>query len=207
MIRYAWPSLAVLLLALALVAPATAETTLLTRTAYPFERAMGILQQTLAEYGYQVAHVQRCDGGMADFGYKSDLYRVVFFGKIDEVRQLSARYPELVPYLPLKILLFAEQQETVMVALNPLELANYFEGRELQVQFQRWHSDLRAIFAELGPAAGEDAGTGAEPDRAIPDISGGAAAHVRSPHPEQLAGTPGAGEERIRPGGAPARQW
>jgi hypothetical protein len=193
MIRYAWPSLAVLLLALALVAPATAETTLLTRTAYPFERAMGILQQTLAEYGYQVAHVQRCDGGMADFGYKSDLYRVVFFGKIDDVRQLSARYPE--------------QQETVMVALNPLELANYFEGRELQVQFQRWHSDLRAIFAELGPAAGEDAGTGAEPDRAIPDISGGAAAHVRSPHPEQLAGTPGAGEERIRPGGAPARQW
>ena len=48
--------------------------TLMVRTAQPFETAMGILQQTLEEYGYSVAHVQRCDGGMADFGYKSDLY-------------------------------------------------------------------------------------------------------------------------------------
>ena len=138
-----------LLVGCAFLAPAQAENTLMMRTDYPFERAIGILQQTLGEYGYQVAHVQRCDGGMSDFGYKSDFYRVVFFGKIEEVRRLSAKYPELVPYLPLKILLFAEKDETVLVALNPLELANYFDSRELQVQFQRWHSDVRAIFAEL----------------------------------------------------------
>ena len=113
---------------------------------------MGVLLQTLEEYGYAVAHVQRCDGGMADFGYKSDLYRVVFFGKIDEVRYLSDKYPQVIPYLPLKILLFAEKDETVLVALNPLELAKWFAAEELHSQMQRWHSDIRAILLEMRAA-------------------------------------------------------
>jgi uncharacterized protein (DUF302 family) len=126
-----------------------AQQTLMVRTSHSFETAMGILQQTLEEYGYSVAHVQRCDGGMAEFDYKSDFYRVVFFGKIDEVRRLSDKHPELIPYLPLKILLFAEKDETVLVALNPLELAKLYERGDLQVQFQRWHSDIRSILQEI----------------------------------------------------------
>lgn len=128
---------------------AIARHTLMVRTAHSFETAMGILRQTLEEYGYAVAHVQRCDGGMAEFGYKSDFYRVVFFGKIDEVRVLSDRHPELIPYLPLKILVFAEDDETVLVALNPLELAEFFERGDLQVQFKRWHSDISSILQEV----------------------------------------------------------
>jgi uncharacterized protein (DUF302 family) len=128
---------------------AAAQPTLTARTALNFEQAMGALTQTLGEYGYTVAHVQRCDGGMSDFGYKSDFYRVVFFGKIDEVRSLSKKHPELVPYLPLKMLLFAEKDETVLVVLNPLDLVRHFESDELRVQFQRWHSDIRAILNEM----------------------------------------------------------
>ncbi len=128
---------------------AAAQPTLTARTALKFEQAMGALTQTLGEYGYAVAHVQRCDGGMSDFGYKSDFYRVVFFGKIDEVRSLSKKHPELVPYLPLKMLLFAEKDETVLVVLNPLDLVRHFESDELRVQFQRWHSDIRAILNEM----------------------------------------------------------
>ncbi len=131
------------------VTQVSAGHTLMVRTAHSFETAMGILQQTLEEYGYSVAHVQRCDGGMADFGYKSDFYRVVFFGKIDEVRDLSDKYPELIPYLPLKILLFAEKDETVLVALNPLELAELFEPGDLRIQFKRWHSDVTSILQEV----------------------------------------------------------
>jgi uncharacterized protein (DUF302 family) len=144
--RYGW--LVALVLGL-LAGQGRAQETLMVRTAQPFEATMGVLQQTLAEYGYAVAHVQRCDGGMADFGYKSDFYRVVFFGKLGEVRDLSARHPELIPYLPLKILLFAEQDETVLVALNPLALAERYDARELQVQFLRWHSDISAILQEV----------------------------------------------------------
>lgn len=145
--------LAGLAVALSLMAgQVAAQNMLMVRTSEKFETTMAILQQTLAEYGYAVAHVQRCDGGMADFGYKSDFYRVVFFAKVDEVRRLSAKYPELVPYLPLKILLFAEKDETVLVALNPLELARRYPTRELQVQFKRWHSDIDAILQEVRKA-------------------------------------------------------
>jgi uncharacterized protein (DUF302 family) len=126
-----------------------AENTLMVRTGLTFDFAMDALQTLLQEYGYKVAHVQRCDGGLSDFGYKTDFYRVVFFGKIEEVRKLSAEYPEIVPYLPLKILLFAEDKETVLVALDPDALARYFQKNHLQVQLRRWHNDINSIFTEM----------------------------------------------------------
>lgn len=128
---------------------AQAQNTLMARSPQGFEVAMQQLQTTLKEYGYAVAHIQKCDGGMTQFGYNSDFYRVVFFGKIEETRRLSKNYPQLVPYLPLKILLFAENDETVFVALNPLELGQYYQEPELLVQFMRWHNDLRSMFDEL----------------------------------------------------------
>jgi hypothetical protein len=143
-----WPIVIALVLIL-FSGALSAQPTLMARTSMKFEVAMEVLVQTLGEYGYTVAHTQRCDGGMADFGYESDFYRVVFFGKIDEVRRLSADHPELVPFLPLKMLLFAEKNETVFVILNPLDLVRHFDSKDLQVQFQRWHSDIRSILNEI----------------------------------------------------------
>lgn len=126
-----------------------AEKTLMTRMNQEFDIASEELVTKLEEYGYSVAHIQRCDGGLTDFGYKTDLYRVVFFGKIEEVRNLSASYPQIVPYLPLKILMFAENEETVFVALNPDELGKFFKDKNLKIQFRRWTNDINAIFEEL----------------------------------------------------------
>jgi uncharacterized protein (DUF302 family) len=106
-------------------------------------------KQTIAEYGYTVAHVQKCDGGMAEFGYHSDKYQLLFFGKLDEVRRLSHEYPELIPFLPIKMAVFAEHDETVIVVLDPLELGRYITDAKLQVQLARWRSDLRAMLQEL----------------------------------------------------------
>ena len=125
------------------------QRTLMVRTALDFERALGAVQQTLEEYGYSVAHIQRCDGGMSDFGYETDFYRVVFFGKVEEVRALSDRHPELAPFLPLKVLVAAERDESVLIALNPLALSAYFPDEDLAVQFARWYSDITAILEEL----------------------------------------------------------
>ncbi len=107
------------------------------------------LTTSIEEHGYSIAHIQLCDGGMTDFGYKSDLYRVVFFGKVDEVRMISERYPELVSYLPLKIAVIAEQDETLLAVLNPEALAPYFSQEELQVQLGRWENDLASIFDDV----------------------------------------------------------
>ena len=112
--------------------------------------AMAILKETVQEYGYQIAHVQRCDGGMTEFHYKTDYYRVLFIGKIDEVRGILARYPEMAPYLPLKIAVIAENDETLLTAVDPRALGHLFgHDRILEVQFARWYNDLSAMLDEL----------------------------------------------------------
>jgi hypothetical protein len=73
----------------------------------------------------------------------------VFFGKIDEVRMISERYPELVSYLPLKIAVIAEKDETLLAVLNPEALAPFFPDEELQIQFGRWNSDLLSILKDV----------------------------------------------------------
>lgn len=122
---------------------------MMARSMHNAEITMESLQEALEAYGYTIAHVQRCDGGLADFDYKTDYYRVVFFGKIEEVRKLSSQYPELIPYLPLKIAVFAEGNETVLSTFNPVDLSEYFDDPALNTQFLRWYNDISAIFNDL----------------------------------------------------------
>jgi len=122
---------------------------LMVRSPMAFPEALEALKKSITDYGYMVAHVQTCDSGMDKFGYKSDYYQVVFFGKLDEVRHISTHYPDMIPFIPLKIAIFAENDETVLVALDPLSLATK-NRPELNIQLKRWHSDLQAIMREMG---------------------------------------------------------
>ena len=119
------------------------------RSNIPYDIAMERVKTMLNSYGYQVAHTQRCDGGLADFGYTTDFYRVLFWGKYAEVHDLSAKFPEIVPFLPLKFLVFAENNETVFVALNPAMLASYYDEPELEIQLMRWKNDIESIMDAL----------------------------------------------------------
>jgi uncharacterized protein (DUF302 family) len=131
-----------------------ADNMLMGRVPLRAEIALEYVKSSVEEHGYRVAHVQLCDGGMHDFGYESDVYRVVFFGKVEEVRAISARYPELVSYLPLKIAVIAEKDETLLTVLDPEALAPFFADAELQVQLGRWHSDLVSILDDVRRAVG-----------------------------------------------------
>jgi uncharacterized protein (DUF302 family) len=141
-------------LAMLLASLATADNMLMGRVPLRAEIVLEYVKTSIEEHGYTVAHIQLCDGGMKDFGYESDFYRVVFFGKIDEVRMISERYPELVSYLPLKIAVIAEKDETLLTVLNPEALAPYFDDEALQIQLGRWHSDLVSIFEDVRRAIG-----------------------------------------------------
>lgn len=128
---------------------AQAENFLSVRSHAPFDAVLQEAETLIEEYGYKLAHVQRCDGGLADFGYKSDFYRILFVGKLDEVRAITSRYPELVPFLPLKILIFAENNETISMVMNPLNLLDAVDDEQVRIQLTRWHSDLSSILNEL----------------------------------------------------------
>ncbi|HHJ13428.1 MAG TPA: DUF302 domain-containing protein [Gammaproteobacteria bacterium] len=140
-----------LLLALVLwagVAVVQAQDLYMVRSEQPFPETMGALQKAIADQGYKLSRVQRVDIGLTRSGFKTDRYRVVFFGKADEIRQLAARYPDLVAYLPLKIAIFAEGEQTLMLASSFRHLRTYFDQPELQAHFDRWERDIQAILQQ-----------------------------------------------------------
>jgi uncharacterized protein (DUF302 family) len=129
----------------ALSAPAGAEELMMARVDRAFPEAITRLQEVIRAHGYTVSRVQRVDVGLTASGYATAEYRVVFYGKADEVHALSRSHPELIPYLPLMIVVMAENEETVLVSLNPAKLGQYFPDARLGRQFARWERDLRSV--------------------------------------------------------------
>ena len=126
-----------------------AENILMARSPNNFEVTLQVAQKSLEQHGYTIAHVQRCDTGLGDFGYKTDQYRLLFFGKGKEVRYLTEKYPALIPYVPLKLAIYAEEEETLAVIFNPEGLSQLFPQKELKVQFSRWKNDIDAVLEDV----------------------------------------------------------
>jgi uncharacterized protein (DUF302 family) len=139
----------VTLLLLGLSLSARADELMMARVTRPFPEAMNSLQETIREHGYTISRVQRVDVGLTSSGFQTAEYRVVFFGKPAEIRTLSARYPELIPYLPLNIVIFAEGDDTLILTTNPLKLADFFKKPALRTQFGQWGKDMHSIFDDV----------------------------------------------------------
>jgi uncharacterized protein (DUF302 family) len=137
------------LLLVALAAPAAAEELLMARIARPFPEAMSALQEGIRAQGYTVSRVQRVDVGLTASGFQTAEYRIVFYGRTAEMHALAAAYPELIPYLPLNIVVFAEGDDTLVLTPNPLKLGEFFDKPALRAQFAGWERDVRAMFDEL----------------------------------------------------------
>jgi len=139
----------VLFVLLGLGASAAADELLMARITQPFPEAMNNLQETIRAKGYVVSRVQRVDVGLTSSGFQTAEYRIVFFGKQAEIRELSAAYPELIPYLPLTIVVFAEGDDTLVLTTDPLKLGEFFNKPELLKRFGVWEKDVRAIFDDV----------------------------------------------------------
>lgn len=128
--------------------PAVAEDLLMARVPMTFPEAMLKLQGTLKKHNHTLSRVQRVDIGLTSKGYKTDKYRIVFYGQADEVRQLADEYPQLIPYLPHNIAIFAEEEDTILVAVNPEML---FESGDpkLKAIVKKWHADLQLILKDM----------------------------------------------------------
>lgn len=141
---------AVLLLGLA--ATACADQLLMIRSGLSFPEAMMALQNAITTRGYKVTHVQNVDIGLSKTGYQTDNYKVVFYGKAEEMAQLAAKHPELIPYLPLNVAIFAEKDNTILVTSRPGVLADFFPDPALKSVFIRWEKDLTEIVDEVREA-------------------------------------------------------
>lgn len=135
--------------ALALSTVAAADELLMVRSDRSFPEAMNQLQQIILDHGYRIARVQRVDIGLTSSGYPTAEYRIVFFAKPEEMTTLPARHPELLPYLPLKIVVFAEGESTLALTNNPAILGEFFDDASLRRQFRHWERDVRSILDAL----------------------------------------------------------
>jgi uncharacterized protein (DUF302 family) len=116
----------------------------------PFPEAMVLLQDAIASHGYKVSRVQHVDKGLRKFGYETGLYRVVFFGRPRQMAMVRENHPGLIPYLPLKIMLFEEGEYVVASALEPVTLAAFFDDAEIRQLLDSWQKDLIKIASFFG---------------------------------------------------------
>ncbi|NOR43324.1 MAG: DUF302 domain-containing protein [Gammaproteobacteria bacterium] len=119
------------------------------RTQQSFPEAMLALQTSVREHGYAVTRVQRIDIGLTGMGYKTDKYRIVFVGKPKEIQYLINKYPVLAAYMPPKISIFAEHDETVLVTANPKIYADMIDDDRDKILFKRWESDIYSVFDDI----------------------------------------------------------
>ena len=130
----------------------SADELIMIRSSQNFEDAMTTLQASIAEHGYKVTQVQRVDVGLEAKGYKTDRYRIVFYGKPGEIETLAAKYPKLIPYLPLAVAIFAEEGNTLLTTARPALLKQFYSEPELKPIFERWEKDLVEIMDDVREA-------------------------------------------------------
>lgn len=132
----------------ALAAPASAEELMMVRVKQTFPETMLKFQEVIKEHGYQLSRVQRVDIGLSKMGYKTDKYRVAFFGKEDQNRWIIKHHPELIAYLPLKVAIYAEEDDTMMVSPN-LKILIGAHDSKLKKIVDSWQKDLQSMFKEM----------------------------------------------------------
>lgn len=136
-------------LALMFSLPATAGDLLMARVDKLFPEAMAQLQSAISSRGYTVTRLQEVNENLERRAFKSDMYRVVYFGKYEEVNKATARQPGLIPFLPLNVTIFAEGEQTIMVASRPGLLRKFFPDPALKPLFEGWERDMVAIMDEV----------------------------------------------------------
>ncbi len=140
------------LIFLVLCVPAQAIITgelIMLRTDKAFPEAMRSLQDAIKAQGYVLSRIQQVDAGLTMSGYKTDKYRIVFFGKKDEFARLTEFYPELIPYMPLKIVIYAEAGETLLVTSDPQVFIDLYPDKRLKETFRKWHDDIIKIMKNV----------------------------------------------------------
>jgi len=125
---------------------------IMVRSSEAFPETMSTLQQAISDRGYSLTRVQRVDVGLTAKGYATDKYRVVFFGKGEQVKQLAADYPQLIPYLPLKIAIYAEGDNTILISANPASFNDMFDIPQLKPVFNQWQRDIVDILNSMQSA-------------------------------------------------------
>jgi len=144
---------ALIVLCLLASAPLLAGELLMVRSPLTFPEAQPRLEEAIQAQGYALSQAERVDIDLVAIGFSHGNYRVVSYGRPEEIKMLSRRYPELMPFLPLQVVIFGERGSSLLVAINPLYLQQFFSQPELAKVFNRWNYDLERILENVRDVA------------------------------------------------------
>ena len=72
----------------------------------------------------------------------------MFFGKKKEIKDISNKYPHLIPHIPWKIAIFAEQQDTLLVTADPMQFSHGKYPAADKYLF-KWKKDIQKIMTAM----------------------------------------------------------
>jgi len=107
------------------------------------------LNKSIKAHNYKSAYLQRCDFALNERHYKSDKYRILFYGKYDEMKAMGKKYPALTPYLPLKVTVMEEGKHTLVMATPPLTLLSMVDTNDDRMTILRWNEDMKSILNQV----------------------------------------------------------
>lgn len=125
--------------------PAQASNLMMVRSKLPFVQAENLLKAQIEAHGYTVSSAKRIDIDLVAIGMTKGAYRVVQFGKPNEIKKLTNEFPEMIPFLPLQVVIFAEWEETLFVTLSPSFYSQIAPQGNLASIYTRWAQDLGSI--------------------------------------------------------------
>jgi uncharacterized protein (DUF302 family) len=128
-----------------------AEDTFLTKqVSANFSQTWHSLYTEVKSAGYTTTYLQRCDFALKERKYDSDKYRILFFGEYENMHYLSHKYPLLIPYLPLKMVVVEDgKQSTTLVANPPNMLLEVVKNQVDKKIIQKWQQDMQKIMQNI----------------------------------------------------------
>ena len=113
-----------------------------------FNQTWYSLYNQVKKSGYQTTYLQRCDFALKQRKYESNKYRILFFGKYENMEYLSKKYPKIVPFLPLKVVVIEEKNQTLLLANMPNILLEIVRGGDVHI-INKWQKDMEDIFTKI----------------------------------------------------------
>ena len=121
-----------------------------------FAETLEHLQELLVAQGYTSLRIQRVDEGLHHHGYDSDKYRILFFSNPKTLEAVTRHSPQLIPFLPHKLILYTEHGKTIVNTVRPKALAQFFQEPALRQTLLQWDEEIGRLMTKDSVCVSED---------------------------------------------------
>ncbi|SFV61395.1 hypothetical protein MNB_SUP05-5-538 [hydrothermal vent metagenome] len=104
------------------------------------------LQKYIKKQGHQIAFRQRCDFALKQRHFDTQLYRILFFGQYQKIKEIVKRNPKIIPHLPLSITVVeSNNKETLLITASLEYLINLVKSEQDKEIIRQWSKDVLQI--------------------------------------------------------------